>query len=226
MLGILVAGAPIILFNAWLKKQGDDEVAITAAWALGSAEIRLGQTIAALQDLSARGVDSCRPAHVEAMRQASLLTGPVKQIMLIGPNGETLCTDTGGAAPRHEVLTSAAAAAPTSCSTWSAWRTAASASCAFANRARPDKPGLAALVPASLLLPQASIQGGRLLPYAQIAMSDGTPVGDSGVAPDPATQEHILPTGCGRSNIRWSSRCRCRAAASSPTMTVCAVSAW
>ncbi len=77
-------GAPIILFNAWLKKQGDDEVAITAAWALGSAEIQLGQTIAALQDLSARGVDSCRPAHVEAMRQTALLTGPIKQVMLIG----------------------------------------------------------------------------------------------------------------------------------------------
>ena len=44
VLGILVAGAPIILFNAWLKKQGDDETAITAAWALESAEIRLGQT--------------------------------------------------------------------------------------------------------------------------------------------------------------------------------------
>ena len=46
------------------------------------------------------------------------------------------------------------------------------------------KPGLAALLPASLLLPQASMQGGRLLAYAHIALADGTPVGTSGVAPD------------------------------------------
>ena len=38
VLGILIAGAPLILFNVWLKKQGSDEVAVTAAWALGSAE--------------------------------------------------------------------------------------------------------------------------------------------------------------------------------------------
>ena len=86
--GILVAGAPIILFNAWLKKQGDDEAAMTAAWALGSTEMRLEQSIAALQDLSARGVDSCKPVHVEAMRQATLLTGPIKQVMLIAANGD------------------------------------------------------------------------------------------------------------------------------------------
>ena len=58
VLGILVAGAPIVGVNAWLKKQGDDEVAITAAWALGSAEIQIGQTIEALQELLARNVDS------------------------------------------------------------------------------------------------------------------------------------------------------------------------
>src|SRR3954468_19805562 len=112
VVGILAAAAPIILFNTWLKKQGDDEVAITAAWALGSAEIQLGQSITALEDLSARGIDSCGPAHVEAMRQAALTTGPVKQVMLIGSNGEVLCTDTGGAAGRTEVLASAAGGSP------------------------------------------------------------------------------------------------------------------
>ena len=52
-----------------------------------------------------------------------------------------------------------------------------------------DKAGLAALVPASLLLPQASSQGSRLPGYARIAMADGTPLGESGVTPDPASQE-------------------------------------
>ena len=34
VLGILATGAPMMLFNAWLKKQGDAEVSITAHGAL------------------------------------------------------------------------------------------------------------------------------------------------------------------------------------------------
>jgi sensor c-di-GMP phosphodiesterase-like protein len=88
VLGIIVTGVPMILFNAWLKKQGDDEVAILASWALRSAEIQIEQTVAALEGLSARGVNSCRPAHLEAMRKAALLAAPVKEVLLIGPNSQ------------------------------------------------------------------------------------------------------------------------------------------
>jgi len=185
--GILVAGAPIILFNAWLKKQGDDETAMTAARALGSAEIRVGQSIAALQDLSARGVDSCKPAHVEAMRQAALLTGPIKQVMLIAPNGDTLCTDTSGLAARLEVLTSVATAMPDIVLEVAKLPARGERFLRVRKIGQPDKPALAALVLASLLLPQTSAQAGRSLGATRIAMADGTLLGDSGMTPDPAT---------------------------------------
>ena len=100
VVGILATGVPMLLFNAWLQQQGDDEASITAAWALRSAEVQLGRTVATLQDLSARGVDSCQPADLEAMRQAVLRTGPIKELMLIAPNGQILCTDTGGSVGR------------------------------------------------------------------------------------------------------------------------------
>lgn len=189
VLGIVLAGAPIILFNGWLRKQGDDEAAITAAWAMGSAESQLGQAIAALRDLSARGVDSCRPAHLEAMRQAALLTGPVKQIMLIAANGETLCTDTGGAAPRQEVLTSAVGGEPDIALDVIRLAERGDRVLRIRKSGQAGKPGLAALLPGSLLLPHASTQGRRLLGYARLAMTDGTPVGASGPAPDPKTQD-------------------------------------
>jgi sensor c-di-GMP phosphodiesterase-like protein len=189
VLGILVAGAPIILFNAWLMKQGDGEVAITAAWALGSSEIRIGQTIAALQELSARGVDSCRPAHLEAMRQAALLTGPIKQVMLIAANGEIVCTDTGGTAVRPDVLTSTATANPDIVLDVMRLPDRDERFLRIRRTGLPNKPTLAAHVPAGLLLPQSAMQGGRLPAYARLAVSDGTTVGDSGVMPDPATQE-------------------------------------
>jgi sensor c-di-GMP phosphodiesterase-like protein len=193
VLGILVAGAPLILCNAWLDKQGGDEVAVTSAWAMGSAEIQIGQTVAALRNLSARGVGSCRPAHIDAMRQAALATGPIKQVALLGPNGEAMCTDSGGIPARLEVLTSAATAD----------RGIMLDVIRLADRGErflrvrssvPDKPSLeklslSALIPASLLVPQASPQGGRLPGYARIAMADGTAVGESGAIPDPAKSE-------------------------------------
>jgi sensor c-di-GMP phosphodiesterase-like protein len=48
----------------------------------------------------------------------------------------------------------------------------------------PDKPSVAALVPAALLFPQASMHGGRLAGHLRMTMVDGTPIGANGVAPD------------------------------------------
>jgi sensor c-di-GMP phosphodiesterase-like protein len=189
VLGILVAGAPTILFNVWLKKQGDDETAMTAARELGSTEIRVEQSIAALQDLSARGVDSCKPAHVEAMRQAALLTGPIKQVMLIGPNGETLCLDTSGLAARLEVLSSAATAMPDIMLDVTKLPARGERFLRIRKIGQPDKPALAALVSASLLLPQTSTSGARPLVATRIATADGTLLGDFGMTPDPAKPE-------------------------------------
>ena len=95
VLGILIAGVPIVLFNVWLNRQADDEAASTSAWALGSSEMRLGRRLRCFRNLPRGASTSCRPGHVEAMRQAALLTGPVKQIMLLGSNDEVLCTDPG-----------------------------------------------------------------------------------------------------------------------------------
>ena len=189
VVGIIAAGVPIILFNSWLRKQGDDEIAINATWALNSAESRIGQTIAALEDLSARGADSCGPAQLDAMRRTALMTGPIKQVMLIAANGEILCADAGMAAGSQQVLTSAATANPAI--TLDVIRVSDRGERFLRVRMAgpPDKPGFAALVPANLLLQQTSMQGGRMSGMARIAMSDGTAVGEMGMAAGPRTQE-------------------------------------
>ena len=192
IVGVLAAAIPIGLFSAWPKnwpkKQGNRDATITAAWAVGSSEFRIGQAIGALQDLSARGVDSCRPAHVEAMRQAALRTGPVKQIVLIAKGGDAggdvLCTDTSGTGGQPEVLTSAATAAANIFLDVIRLPDRGDRFLRIRQTGQGDKPALAALVPVSLLLPQSSKQGGRLLGSVQMTMTDGTPVGDSGVPPD------------------------------------------
>jgi sensor c-di-GMP phosphodiesterase-like protein len=190
VLGILVAGAPLILFNVWLKKQGGDEAAVIATRALESAESSLDQTVAAIEELSARGVDSCRPAQVDAMRQATVRVGPIKQIMLIGANGDILCTDTGGPGTKQQML--APSAGTTNPAIVLDVVALADSRDRFIRVRKPGaggKAGLAALVPASLLLPQASSQSSRLPGSARIAMADGTPLGESGVTPDPASHE-------------------------------------
>jgi EAL domain-containing protein (putative c-di-GMP-specific phosphodiesterase class I) len=182
---MLSAGAPLILFNVWLKKQGSDEVAVTAAWALGSAETRIEQTAAALRDLSARGIDTCRPGATDAMRQTVARTGPIKQVMLIGASGDVVCNDTGGPAVKQQVLTSAATAKPDIVLDVV---TLPNTSDRFL-RVRKVGPGgkssLAALVPAGLLLPQTSSQESRPPGTAHVAMADGTTLADSGATPDP-----------------------------------------
>jgi sensor c-di-GMP phosphodiesterase-like protein len=186
VLGILAAGVPMLLFSAWLKKQGDDEASITAARVLGSAETRLGQAVATLDDLSARGVDSCMPPHIEAMRQAVLLTAPIKEVMLIAPNGRIMCTDTGGAVGQSTVLDTSATANADIMLDAIRLSDRGERFLRIRKRSERDKPTIAASVPVSLLLPQASNDGVRPLGHVRITMADGTPLGDSGAASDVA----------------------------------------
>src|SRR5471030_2788786 len=94
--GVFLAGAPLVAFDFWLggliDRQGQEEVDTSAKRAIALAESRVTQVIATLDGLAARGVDSCRPSDVEAMRQAAFDTMPVKEIAVVGPDGQTLCT--------------------------------------------------------------------------------------------------------------------------------------
>ena len=99
VVGVLIAGAPLLAFDLWLSglidRQGQEEVDTSAKRAIALAEFRVTQVIATLDDLAARGVDSCRPDDIEAMRQATFDTAPIKEIAIVGPDGQTLCTDLG-----------------------------------------------------------------------------------------------------------------------------------
>jgi sensor c-di-GMP phosphodiesterase-like protein len=189
VLGIVVTGVPVVLFNAWLTKQGEDEVAVMASWALGSAEIQIEQTVAALAGLSRRGVNSCRPAALEAMRETALLAAPVKEMVLIGADSQIRCSDTGVLVGRHEVLSSTATADADIMLDVVRLTEVSERFLRVRKIGQGEQPSIAALLPASLLLPQASLQGGRLLGYVRLSMVDGTLLGESGVAPDAAAGE-------------------------------------
>ena len=185
--GVLLAGAPLAAFNFWLgglvDRQGQEEVDTSAKRAIALAESRVTQVIAALDGLAARGVDSCRPGDVEAMRQATFDTTPIKEIAVVGPGGNTLCTDLGLPLGERKLVSSE----PLVGANWYSLDVIQLENGQPMVRLRRQvgagPNGIAALVPAVLFLPQVSTQGGPFSAYAHIATANGTAIGDIGSEP-------------------------------------------
>ena len=99
VVGVLLAGIPFYAFNYWLDglidRQGEVEVGTAAKRAIALAEAGVRDTVGTLDNLASRGVNSCQPGQIEAMRYAAFSTIPVKEVAVVGPDAETLCTDLG-----------------------------------------------------------------------------------------------------------------------------------
>ncbi|MBX9825076.1 MAG: EAL domain-containing protein [Xanthobacteraceae bacterium] len=185
--GIFAAGVPVLAFNWWLKSHGEDEASLTAAWALGHAETQIGQAVSAIKDLAGRGVDSCKPLQIEAMRRTALQTGPVKELMLIGANGQIACTDTGAQTRPQVIVTIATADRDFMLDLV---RVADERFVRVRRMGHLDKPAIAALVPASLLLPQVSIHGGPLNGSMRLAFASGALVAEAGPSQGGAWEQY------------------------------------
>src|SRR5262245_49114525 len=110
--GVLLTAVPLLWLTSWLQRQGEAEVAITAQWSVGITELSIAQTVASLNELASRNVNSCQPAHVEMLRRSVFGTGLVKEIAVIDTDGQTLSTDVGKAFAARDVLASAATSDP------------------------------------------------------------------------------------------------------------------
>jgi Predicted signal transduction protein containing sensor and EAL domains len=182
--GALLAGAPLVAFDFWLggliDRQGQEEVDTSAKRAIALAESRITQVIATLDGLAARGVDSCRPEDVEAMRQAAFDTMPVKEIGVVGPDGQTLCTDLGLPLGQRKLVSSE----PLVGASWYSLDIVHLENGRIMVRLRRQvgagPNGIAALVPAFLFLPQVSSQGGPFSAYAFIATASGAAISNAG----------------------------------------------
>ena len=187
VVGVVAAGVPVLAFNWWLKSHGEDEASLTATWALGHAEAQIGQAISAITDLSGRGVDSCKPPNIEAMRRAALQTGPVKELTLIAANGQIACTDTGVQNRPQVIVTIATANRDFMLDLV---RVADERFVRVRRMGHLDKPAIAALVPASLLLPQVSIHGGPLTGSVRLMFAGGAQIAEAGPPQGGAPEQH------------------------------------
>jgi sensor c-di-GMP phosphodiesterase-like protein len=179
-LGVLVAAGSAYGFTSWLTRQGEAEASVVADWSIGFFDQTIGGVVADLNRLAARDLDSCSTSDIETLRQAVFASGPVKELAVVAPSGETMCTDLGSAFAPRDVLASAATSN----------RNIMLDVVRFVGRndrllrvrllAPERKPALAALVPIQLLVPRLAPNGDPLPGHASLALPDGTILGASG----------------------------------------------
>jgi len=186
--GVVLAGPPVVALNLWLQgldeRHDREEIDAVAARVLAIAEGRIGRVMKALEELAQRSVDSCRPAHVDAMRQAVFATIAAKEISIVSNEGRTLCTDNGPPLERRTLISSEPANGDQKFllevvylgdrgGQWLRIR-------------RPGtgaSPGIAALVPTELVSISLSYQGKPLQIHLRMTTRSGTVISDTGTIP-------------------------------------------
>ena len=186
-IGVVLAGPPVAALNIWLAgfvdRQGREELVSTARRHMVLSEARLSRTVQALDELAARGIDACRVSNVDALRQATFATIPVKEFSVIAPDGRTLCTDVGNQTDQRKVISSEPLSAGSRFllevvrlggqpGQWLRIRRAGAGS---AN-------GIAALIPAALFVPGVSTGGEPMGFHARMYTAGGTLIAEKGEA--------------------------------------------
>jgi len=189
-IGALLAGVPLIAFDFWLggmiDQQGQVEVGIAARRAIALADFRLEQASGALAALAGKRFETCDPETVATLRRAAFEAAPVKRVAILGPNLRTLCSDTGPLPYDRQIVSSETLTLAGGVSL-DILKLADRDAVLRLRRALGDGPNqIAVLVPASLLLPQASIQGSPLSAYASLLTGKGAFVADVGQRPQEA----------------------------------------
>ena len=181
LLSILLMGALVLWVVSSQQKQTEAGVSFTANWSLALTELVIDETVASLEELAARGVDSCQPSHLELLRQAVFASGSIRELAVIGPQGQTLCTEIGSSFVGRDVLASAATSNPDIM--LDVVRIADTDERMLRVRRLMPRgvPGLAALLRTDPLLPRVSPEGGLFSGYARMTLADGTLVGSSGI---------------------------------------------
>ena len=187
VVGAVLAGVPLVAFNFWLDslidRQGEAEVGTSARRAIALATARVRDTVGTLDGLAAHGVASCEPNQIDAMRHAAFSTIPVKEVAIVDLDGQTLCTDLG--LPLGERTMKSSELLVGAPGYWFDIIALATGERMVRLRrqvgAGPNS--IAALVPATLFLPQVSTQGGPFSAYARIMTRQGAVIGEVGERP-------------------------------------------
>ena len=182
--GVLLAGVPFVAFDVWLGKvinrQGQQEAETSAMRAVGLAEARVDDAIDALDALAAQGVNGCQPSQIAAMRRAVFITIPVKDIEIIGFDGQTLCSELGVPLGERSLTATERLSGADGYFIDTMQLADGRHLVRLRRKVGAGPTEIAALVPATLFLPQVATQGGPFKGYARITTQAGTTIGEVG----------------------------------------------
>jgi sensor c-di-GMP phosphodiesterase-like protein len=185
--GVLLAGAPLVAFDFWLgdfiEKAAQAEISVAARRAVALAEGRIDQVRAALDAAAEAGVRDCNPAAVTAMRQAAFDAAPIKDVLLIGPAGQTLCSGAAMPLGSLQLVSSHPLSGEPGLSLDIMRAPGGTTMIRLRRKVGASVNELAALMPARLLLPQASLGDRRTSAYIALVTADGQVIGTAGVRP-------------------------------------------
>jgi sensor c-di-GMP phosphodiesterase-like protein len=193
--GVGLAGPPVAALNLWLnsmvERQSREELELAAKRHLTLSDARLARTLTTLEDLASRGIDTCEASHIEALRQATFATIPVKELSIIAPDGRTLCTDVGNQADQREIVSSEPFAKGSLLELvklgqhpehWVRIRRLGAG----------EGNSVAALIPAGLFVPQVSTSGGPIRFQARMLSAGGALIAELGGATSAAERSNDL----------------------------------
>jgi sensor c-di-GMP phosphodiesterase-like protein len=200
VIGVTLSVPAVVGLNLWLNKlaerQGREELELNARRSLALAEGRIDRTLITLDALSARGIDSCTAPHIDALRQATFATTPIKELSIVAADGRTLCSDLGGPLEQREVISTERLAAD---------EDVLIEVIRLGDRreqmVRLRRPGfgaangLAALIPPELFVANVSLKGGPLTTYSRMTTRSGSLIGEAGAPPEAALEAGALISG-------------------------------
>jgi sensor c-di-GMP phosphodiesterase-like protein len=182
--GVLLAGLPLAAVDLWLdrviERQLTEDISGNARRGAVVIETRLALVAASLDALASQGVSSCSPADLDKLRRASFVTAPAKEFSVVGPDGDTLCTDLGISLGARDVVAVPRAADGADVQVEVVRLGGSPATFVRVRRFGPDGGSLAALVPSDLLIPLTSNRGGPLGAFAQVSTRNGLMIGEGG----------------------------------------------
>lgn len=190
VVGVLSASAGLFALGHWqdqlIVSQAHETVELAAARKLALAENRIARVIATLDDLARQGIDSCRSTQLDALRKAVFSNVMIKEIAVIGADGQPLCTTSGLAVSARMVLSSHQVAPPAAHVWIDVFRIGdAKEKIVRVRRTAGDATGgLGALLLGTTLIAQSSMEAGALTGYSRMTTRDGTSIGVYGEAPD------------------------------------------
>jgi sensor c-di-GMP phosphodiesterase-like protein len=185
--GLLLISASLVAFEFWLgdfvDRQAQAEIAIGARRAAALADTRLDQARAALDAVAKQGVWACKPAAIAAMAQAAFDAAPVKDIALLGPAGQTLCSGTAMPAGSLLMVSSRALPGKVGLSLDIMQAPGGETMLRLRRKIGAGVNELTALLPANLLMPQATIAGASTSVYVKLSADDGSLIDTVGERP-------------------------------------------